>query len=167
MENHFDNVAHDWDKNKIHIDRTEAIAKEMLKMLELNPNMKALEFGAGTALLSFALKDYFSEIVLMDNSIEMTKISTSKVIEGKINHIKPLFFDLEKNDYINTKFDIIYTQMALHHVEDVEVILNKFYNLLNPQGVIAIADLFKEDGTFHDYNFESTPKSRFSSLRMK
>ncbi|MEI7596179.1 MAG: class I SAM-dependent methyltransferase [Bacteroidota bacterium] len=154
MTNHFDSVAKDWDNNSIHIQRTEAIAAEMLKSISFNKSMKALEFGAGTGLLSFALKDYFKEITLMDNSIEMSKVASAKVIEANISNIKTLVFDLEKEDYTSEKFDIIYSQMALHHVVDVESVISKFDKMLNPNGILVIADLCKEDGSFHDYNAE-------------
>jgi 2-polyprenyl-3-methyl-5-hydroxy-6-metoxy-1,4-benzoquinol methylase len=43
--------------------------------------------------------------------------------------------------------------MVLHHVTDIENILKKFYNLLNPGGFLAIADLYPEDGSFHGEGF--------------
>jgi 2-polyprenyl-3-methyl-5-hydroxy-6-metoxy-1,4-benzoquinol methylase len=114
--------------------------------------MKALEYGSGTALLSFALKDKFAEITLMDNSRQMTTVAEEKINSQGIQNMKPLFFDLEHQDYTG-KFDIIYTQMVMHHVQDVDVMLSKFYSLLNPGGFIAIADLYTEDGTFHSVGF--------------
>jgi len=66
--------------------------------------------------------------------------------------MKPLFFDLEHQDF-EEKFDIIYNQMVMHHVSDVDALLTKFYSLLNPGGYIAIADLYSEDGSFHGEGF--------------
>ena len=43
--------------------------------------------------------------------------------------------------------------MVLHHVTDIESLINKFYNLLNPGGHLAIADLYPEDGSFHGEGF--------------
>ena len=50
------------------------------------------------------------------------------------------------------KFDIIFSQMALHHVKNIDVFLNKLFKLLNSKGILSIADLYKEEGTFHDGN---------------
>ena len=144
----FDDHARDWDKNILHVERSLAIAAELEKMIPLNPSMKALEYGAGTGLMSFILKDKFAEITLMDNSIEMINVCLGKVRYYNADHIQPLLFDLEHNDY-EGKFDVIFTQMVLHHVNDVDVILGKFYSILNPGGYLAIADLFTEDGSFH------------------
>lgn len=152
-ENHFDNVAQNWDNNPVHQERTNAIANEIKKIFSNNKYSSGLEYGAGTGLLSIALKDYFSEIVLMDNSKEMINVNTAKLISMGINHLKPSYYDLESNDYSEKKFDVIFTQMTLHHIVDVEKIIQKFYNLLNVNGLLLIADLYKEDGTFHDRLF--------------
>jgi ubiquinone/menaquinone biosynthesis C-methylase UbiE len=153
-QEHFDEAAKTWDKNIVHIQRTEAIKKELLSRLHNTKDMTALEFGAGTGLLSFALREYFSDIVMMDNSLEMHNISKSKIIESNITNLHAVFFDLEKDDYKDKTFDVIFSQMVLHHVTDIKAILHKFYNLLNPNGIIAIADLYKEDGSFHNYDFK-------------
>jgi tRNA (cmo5U34)-methyltransferase len=149
----FDAKARDWDKNQRYIERSEAVAKAMLQKIPFKKSMKALEYGSGTALLSFALKDKFAEIVLMDNSLEMTRVTEEKVADLKIENMKPLFFDLEHQDYSGS-FDIIYNQMVMHHVNDIDAVLSKFHDLLNPGGYLAIADLYAEDGSFHSEGFE-------------
>jgi tRNA (cmo5U34)-methyltransferase len=154
MTNHFDNVAQSWDNNPVHLERTRAIATEILNMIPMREGMKALEFGSGTGLLSFALRDRFAEITLMDSSVEMHKQAVIKIQNAGLSHFTPLFFDLEKEDYTKGAFDIIFTQMVMHHVKDVAALIRKFYTLLNPGGFIAIADLYTEDGTFHDRDFD-------------
>ncbi len=144
----FDARAREWDKDKMHMDRSVAIAVELEKMVPLNPSMKALEYGAGTGILSFLLKDRFSEITLMDNSQEMIKVCVEKTEFYNASHIFPLWFDLEHKEF-DGKFDIIYNQMVLHHVNDYEGIIYTFYSMLNPGGYLAIADLYPEDGSFH------------------
>jgi tRNA (cmo5U34)-methyltransferase len=148
----FDARARDWDKNQRYIDRSEAVAKAMLQTIPFKKSMKAMEYGSGTALLSFALKDKFEEIVLMDNSQEMTIVTAEKIADQNIQNMKPLFYDLEHQDYPGM-FDIIYNQMVMHHVNNIDAVLLKFYNLLNPGGYLAIADLYQEDGSFHGESF--------------
>ena len=144
----FDARAREWDKDKMPMDRSVAIAAELERMIPINPFMKALEYGAGTGLLSFLLKDRFSEITLMDNSQEMIKVCAEKTEFYQTNHILPIWFDLEHKDY-DHHFDIIYNQMVLHHVNDYEALIYTFYSMLNPEGYLAIADLYTEDGSFH------------------
>ena len=151
--NEFDIKAVEWDKNPMHWDRSEAIAKEIIKLIPLKNEMTALEYGAGTGITSFLLKDYLKEITLMDNSSEMVKVMNEKIKTTKVKNLKALNFDLEHTDYKGGKFDLIFTQMVLHHVTDTENIIKTFYGLLNPEGYLAIADLFPEDGSFHGEGF--------------
>jgi 2-polyprenyl-3-methyl-5-hydroxy-6-metoxy-1,4-benzoquinol methylase len=146
--NEFDDRARQWDNNIIHIERSEAIAAMLKSKLPEKHPIKALEYGAGTGLLSFQLMDKFDDIVLMDNSQEMIKVCLEKKEYYNASHIRPVWIDLEYNDF-NEKFDVIYCQMVLHHVDNTEVILDKFQTMLNPGGILAIADLYTEDGSFH------------------
>jgi len=149
----FDNKARDWDKNLRNLHRSEAIAKALIESVPLQKKMKAMEYGSGTALLSFILRDKFDNITLMDNSQVMTQVATEKIAAEGVKNMKPLFFDLEKQEF-HGKFDIIYSHMVLHHVRDIDAIFNKFYALLNPGGYLAIADLYPEDGSFHGDGFD-------------
>jgi ubiquinone/menaquinone biosynthesis C-methylase UbiE len=153
MVNYFDTVAQNWDENKVHLKRTKAIAAALLQMVDISKNMQALEFGAGTGLLSFALQKYFAEITLMDSSAEMIKTTFEKIIYAGNKKLIPVYFDLEKKEFTDRTFDVIFTQMALHHVNNIDRIIGRFNNLLNPGGILAIADLYSEDGTFHDMLF--------------
>ena len=53
--NEFDIKAAEWDKNQMHWDRSEAIAKEIIKLIPLKKEMTALEYGAGTGYKTFLL----------------------------------------------------------------------------------------------------------------
>jgi tRNA (cmo5U34)-methyltransferase len=151
--NEFDIKAADWDMNPMHWDRSEVIAGEIKKIIPLNKEMKALEYGAGTGITSFLLKDCVKDIILMDNSTEMVKIMNNKIQGAKVKNMAALNFDLEHDDYKDGRFDLIFTQMVLHHVADIETILTRFAKLLNKGGYIAIADLYTEDGSFHGDGF--------------
>jgi tRNA (cmo5U34)-methyltransferase len=153
----FDASAREWDSNPGHWERSEAIAKAIIETVPLKPGMKALEFGAGTGILSFLLESHFSEITLMDSSGEMVKVMHEKVERTGLKYLRPLFFDLEKADYSDQTFDCIYTQMAMHHVGDIGKVVDRFFEMLNPGGWLAIADLYREDGSFHGDGFTGHP----------
>jgi tRNA (cmo5U34)-methyltransferase len=152
--NEFDSKAAGWDQNPMHWDRSRAIVEEMKKRFSLDNRMTAMEFGAGTGIASFLLRDILKEITLMDNSSEMVRIIEEKIRAAEVKNLKVLNFDLEHNDLNNkVKFDLIFTQMVLHHVVDIEGIIKKFGKLLNSGGHLAIADLYEEDGSFHGEGF--------------
>ena len=151
--NEFDIKAAGWDKNPMHQARSEAVVSELLKHVPVNKEMKALEFGAGTGIAGFLLKDYIGEITLMDNSREMVNVMNEKLNASDSDKIKILHFNLQKEEWMGNKFDLILTQMALHHITDVKDIINKFHRMLNPGACLAIADLYAEDGSFHGEGF--------------
>ncbi len=151
--NEFDKKAAGWDNDPMHWDRSVAITDQIKKLIPLKKTMIALEYGAGTGIASFLLKDFLKEITLMDSSSEMVRVMNEKIKSKKVKNLRPLNHDLESSDYTKGKFDLIFTLMVLHHVNDVERIIRKFCNLLNPNGYLAIADLYLEDGSFHGEEF--------------
>ncbi|MFZ2285909.1 MAG: class I SAM-dependent methyltransferase [Bacteroidales bacterium] len=151
--NEFDIKAAEWDKSAMHRERAETIAAEIIKQIPLNQGMTAMEFGAGTGLLSFKLKDHLREITLIDNSEGMVKVLNEKLMTAKTANMKVIRADLEHEDIAAGPFDLIYTLMVLHHVGDIATIIKKFHDLLNPGGFLAIADLYSEDGSFHGDGF--------------
>lgn len=152
--NTFDERAITWDSNPIHWERSVAIANKIREKIPLNPQMIALEYGAGTGILGFILKDEVKDITLMDNSMGMVKVMEEKIYKEKVDHLKPLFFNLETTPYREKTFDLIFTQMVMHHVADVKGLLQRFYDLLNEGGSLALADLYAEDGSFHGSGFD-------------
>ena len=44
--------------------------------------------------------------------------------------------------------------MTLHHIKNAKALLQRFTELLNPGGYLAIADLITEDGSFHKASTE-------------
>ena len=151
--NEFDIKAAEWDNNPMHWNRSEAVAKEIKSMIPLNKWMSALEYGAGTGITSFLLRDYLKEITLMDNSSEMINVINAKIKTSEVKNLRTLNFNLETDEYKEGKFDLIFTQMVLHHVVDIENIISNFHLLLNPKGFLVIADLYEEDGSFHGDGF--------------
>ena len=148
MKTDFNNAASTWDLNPIHTERTKAIALKLKEMVHLNKEWKGLEFGAGTALLSFAISANLNHITLVDSSEEMLKICEQKITESNANHISTLHSNIEQ-DGLNGCYDIIYSQMALHHIIDPQKLISKLYSNINTNGYFVVADLYTEDGSFH------------------
>jgi 2-polyprenyl-3-methyl-5-hydroxy-6-metoxy-1,4-benzoquinol methylase len=151
--NEFDIKAAEWDKQQMHRERAETVAGAILRQVHLDRTMTAMEFGAGTGLLSFILKDHLKEITLIDNSDGMVQVLNEKLISTKADNLKAVKADLEHEDLSKGSFDLIYTLMVLHHVGNVETVIKKFHCMLNPGGYLAIADLYSEDGSFHGDGF--------------
>ena len=151
--NHFNQIAALWDENNIHWERSKAIATDIQTRLPLSKEWRVLEYGAGTGILSFMMKDAVKEICMMDSSEEMVKVMRQKVADSGSDNLSPTLFDLEKQPYSGATFDLLTTQMALHHITNIPTVIDRFYTMLNDNGYIAIADLYTEDGSFHGKGF--------------
>ncbi|MDF1560136.1 MAG: class I SAM-dependent methyltransferase [Bacteroidales bacterium] len=151
--NEFDHKAAEWDKNRMFHERAAAVAGEIRKIIPLSREWRALEFGPGTGFLSLLLKDQLKEITLIDSSAGMVKVLNEKIAAEGAKNLMVLHLDLEHEDPGDEKYDLIYNLMVLHHVSDVEKIIGKFRDMLNPGGYLAVADLCSEDGSFHGGGF--------------
>jgi 2-polyprenyl-3-methyl-5-hydroxy-6-metoxy-1,4-benzoquinol methylase len=115
--------------------------------------MRALEYGCGTGLLSFALRESLGPITLVDSSRGMIETLEKKIAASGATAMTPRLLDLAGGDRLEGEYDLVYTLMTLHHVGDVPRLLRVFHALLAPGGYLCIADLEQEDGSFHGEGF--------------
>jgi len=145
----FDERAKDWDSDPKKVERARAVADEIRKTVPLSREMNALEYGCGTGLLSFALQEDLGHITLVDTSQGMLDVLAEKISAAGAANMHPVRLDLSVDTLPPQKYHITYSLMTMHHVHDTKDILNKFRILLEPGGYLLIADLDKEDGSFH------------------
>jgi ubiquinone/menaquinone biosynthesis C-methylase UbiE len=145
----FDSRAKNWDEAPGRIERANAVAAVMREHARLSSGMSALEYGCGTGLLSFALQADLGQITLADSSAGMLEVLKEKIAASGARNMTPLKLDLSLDPLPEARFDLIYTLMVLHHIPDTTKILTGFHALLKPGGLLCIADLDKEDGSFH------------------
>jgi SAM-dependent methyltransferase len=115
--------------------------------------MHALEYGCGTGLLSFALYPRIGHVLLADNSPGMLSVLADKLAAGQMAGMRPLKLDLLTDPLPSDRFDLIYTLMTLHHIDDTDKILRDLSSLLRSPGYLCVADLDAEDGSFHGPEF--------------
>lgn len=143
----FNDLARQWDDSR-RIERAKIISNEIRNNLWDVKLNKGLEFGCGTGLITFNLTDLFNDVTLIDISSEMIEVVNEKIEKFNLNNCKAISCDLMKSDNLE-KYDCIYTSMAMHHIIDVEEILNRFYEILNEKGKLCIVELNKDNGYFH------------------
>jgi 2-polyprenyl-3-methyl-5-hydroxy-6-metoxy-1,4-benzoquinol methylase len=142
----FDNAAADWDKGDLRQRIAYETSETILNTIALRPEMDLLDFGAGTGLLTYRLAPSVRSVTAVDTSAKMLEILQSKSTPEHL--IKTECRDITQIP-LEEKFDGIISSMAMHHVEDTGAFLKTLRDHLRPGGFIAIADLDKEDGTFH------------------
>jgi ubiquinone/menaquinone biosynthesis C-methylase UbiE len=151
---HFDNKAREWDSNPVFLDRANKIAEAIRAAGPRSTSMTALDYGCGTGLLSFPFKDELGRITLKDTSTGMLDVLREKIAAQGVTNMIVRQTDLTCDPLPDERYDLIYSSMTLHHIPNTNHILEVFHNLLNPGGVLCIADLDKEDGSFHGEGFD-------------
>lgn len=148
MTTDFDTRAETWD-DESKVRRAEAVASGMRRAMPLRRSMTALEYGAGTGLLSFCLRDTLGAITLADSSAGMRAVAERKIAAANEQQMRVVDFDLMRDALPKKRYDLVFSMMTLHHVPDTRRGLATFYELLNEGGYLCIADLDAEDGSFH------------------
>ncbi|MBU6428016.1 MAG: class I SAM-dependent methyltransferase [Cyanobacteria bacterium REEB65] len=142
-----------WDAQADHAARTQAIAKAILRKIPLSSTMKALEVGAGTGQLGLALQDRLGSILFTDASSGMIDVLKGKLQAGGWKHLEARVLDITTETPPAGPFDLVFSQMALHHIPDVADHLAILYRSMASGATLCVADLDKEDGSFHGDGF--------------
>jgi ubiquinone/menaquinone biosynthesis C-methylase UbiE len=143
------------------------VAAGIRAALPLSPQLTALEYGCGTGLLSFALRPQLGHITLADSSTGMLAVLREKIAAASIHTMTPIQLDLMIDPLPAERSQLIYTLMTLHHIPDTDRMLRAFYQLLDAPGHLCVADLDKEDGTFHEGEFHGHPGFERNELDAK
>jgi len=149
-KDHFEHKSKTWDLNSKRVKNAGAIADAIVANVALKSDMTIADFGAGTGLLSYFVAPYVDTIVAIDNSPSMLEMFKLKCNEFECK-TQLLQHDLD-NDTLPHLYDGIISSMTIHHIANQQKLFEKMYAMVPQGGFIAIADLDKEDGTFHDDN---------------
>jgi 2-polyprenyl-3-methyl-5-hydroxy-6-metoxy-1,4-benzoquinol methylase len=151
MADLFNEKAKDWDARPIPQQLSASIGPAIIEQIDLNNDMSVMDFGAGTGLLTAHIAPLVKNIAAVDISESMLEQLVAKPeFHGKVQaHCQNI---LEQP--LDEKFDLIISAMAIHHVEDTALLLERFSDHLMPNAHVALADLDAEDGTFHPENIE-------------
>lgn len=150
----FDERAATWDDEPERRERSHQIARQLLATGYLTPTSRVLDYGAGTGLLSEGLVGHVGRLTLADPSTGMREVAERKVADGVLPGTTVIDLDLTRDPVPDLEVDAIITMMALHHIPDLAPVLRAFAALLPAGGTLAIVDLEREDGSFHDEGFD-------------
>lgn len=144
---YFAKKASTYDLEKRRVDNVKNIANKIKEHIELREDMHIADFGSGTGLLLREIAPFVKRITAIDRSKSMNEVLRENIpnIECEVD-ILPLDLSIERP---NILFDGIISSMTMHHIQDIDELFKRFYSMLNSGGFIAIADLDKEDGSFH------------------
>lgn len=151
--NSFDEKAATWDDDPAKVERARAVARAIREDVPLDGSDRLLEYGAGTGLVTEALRDAVGPVTLVDTSAGMREAMRAKVAAGAIPDARIWDLDLSVAPVPDERFDLVVTVMTLHHIADLGPVLAAFAELLVAGGHLCVVDLEAEDGSFHSDDF--------------
>jgi len=158
MSDLFNEKAKDWDADEMKRLISSAVGASILKHVPLDQQMDVMDFGAGTGLISSHVVPLVNKIVAVDISEAMLdKLVSKPELQGKVEAVCQDITDKP----IGAQFALIISAMALHHVKDTQKLINTFFEHLKQGAKVALADLDKEDGSFHPEGTEGVFHSGF------
>jgi 2-polyprenyl-3-methyl-5-hydroxy-6-metoxy-1,4-benzoquinol methylase len=146
----FDDEAATWDDDPGHEKRQLAVARAIRESQTLSPRMKAVDVGAGTGRLSILLADLVDTVVVTDPSAGMVQVARERIEAAALSdRLRAVQLDLT-TDRLEGTYDVVWSSMALHHVQDLDALLRSVAGLLVDGGRLFIADLDEDpEGAFH------------------
>lgn len=141
-------LIEEWHEEPERVAMAIRFAAAFADQLELKPGMKCLEFGCGRGNLALLLPPELA-ITALDPSPEALA-----ALRAKLDGLERTNIDVHEADIRDfpesVRYDLIYSTLALHHIESLSQLLHMCARLLKPGGAIALVDLDREDGSFHD-----------------
>lgn len=148
----FDQEAARWDLNSGRVKAAEEISRAILREIPLTPDLDVLDFGCGTGLITLALQPYVRSVTGVDSSRGMLDVLRKKIADRGLTNAAARYLNIDQGDVLAGSYHLIVSSMTLHHVKDTVSLLKRFYGVLRPSGLLAVADLDSEGGLFHSDN---------------
>lgn len=149
----FDSKAREWDTDPDKLERAKKFARQIeTKILDHNQITRAMEFGCGTAEVSFNLRHRLKKAELVDTSEGMLKVAQEKIKKYNATQFTTHAINLLDDELKIEKINLIYSLLSLHHIIDLNKILKRLNSMLETKGFLCIGDLEPEDGSFHKFS---------------
>ena len=95
--NNFDDRAATWD-DPAKIERAQVIAEAISSAIDLDGTQRLLEYGAGTGLVTQALRSKVGPVTLVDTSEGMREVMRAKIAAGELTDARVRNLDLANDE---------------------------------------------------------------------
>lgn len=146
----FDEKSVVWDADPLRRHLAQNIVAALRSAIPLQPDIRLLDVGCGTGLISLPLAKDVASVLGVDLSSGMVERFTAKALSAGLTTVRGEVRDLVATPLPAQSVDLVVSAMAFHHIPDTTAMLTSLFATLAPGAWIAIADLESEDGSFHD-----------------
>lgn len=145
----FEAIANEYDTNE-RIKIAQIISNAIREHILNGQEKSAIDFGCGTGLVGMNLLDDFQCMVFLDTSANMLEQIKQKITDSNIQNADTLCFDFETAFRADIHADYVFMAQVLLHINDVELVLSRLYEVLNPEGHLLIVDFDKNEQIVSD-----------------
>jgi SAM-dependent methyltransferase len=139
--------------------RAGELAAQVLDFMPVGGDERALDAGAGTGALAFALAPLVREVVAVELVPELIE-------RGRANAPANVTFvegDIEKLDFGRASFDLAGTLRTLHHVPRPELVVAELTRVTRPGGTVLLVDQIAPNDPLAAFELNRFERARDSS----
>ncbi|MEY8763943.1 MULTISPECIES: class I SAM-dependent methyltransferase [Clostridium] len=141
---YFDSIADKWNVIR------ENYFENRLKYVVLSKfdikNKICADLGCGTGFISLALSKDADLVFSLDNSRNMLRQLHDECLDKKINNVYPIKGSITDIPLFDESIDVVYINMALHHVVEADKVIKEAYRILKKNGSFFISDMEEHNG---------------------
>lgn len=127
----------------------------------------AIDFGCGTGLVGIELLNAFNSMLFVDTSQNMINQIKQKIADSNIQKVDTLCFDFEKEALLDLHTDYVFMAQVLLHIQDVELVLSRLYDVLGAGGHLLIVDFNKNEKVVSDMVHNGFEQEKLTDLMAK
>jgi ubiquinone/menaquinone biosynthesis C-methylase UbiE len=145
-----------------------SFAQRIESKIALHSTLVALDFGAGTGLVSLQLLPKVGKVYVLDPFKDMLDKFEADVASTGLRNFEICNGSL--NDFTFPPLDMVTCSLSLHHTPDVKDALQKIFNTLKPGGHLFVVEVVAHVINLDDFsrdlkavgftNIESLPHGR-------
>lgn len=142
--NYFNSIAKEWNRIRVEYFKDE-LRERTINSVDIN-NKVIADLGAGTGFISLEIAKKANIVFSVDSSKNMLGELYKAAKENNLNNIYPINSEVEDLPLFDDSIDLIFMNMALHHVENPGKAIKEIYRILKPCGKVIITDVLEHDG---------------------
>lgn len=141
---YFDSIAEKW--NIIRSDYFEERLKYKILSITNIKDKVVADLGCGTGFVSLALVNEASIVFSVDNSSNMLKQLRANALDKNYKNLYLIKSSLDSLSLFDESVDIVFINMALHHIKDAKKAISEMHRVLKKDGVVIISDVMEHNG---------------------
>lgn len=112
----------------------------LIGLLDLRPEMAALDIATGAGHTAAALAPHVREVVAADLAPRMIERVRALSAERGLDNVRAVVMDVEALDLPDAAFDVVTCRIAPHHFLNIAQALREIARVLRPGGQFALED---------------------------